>query len=124
MESTSKGKARILNSQYSSVFSEEDARNSPSMGRSPFPDMPRIKVSLNGVKCLLCKLNPKKAIGPDLVPTRILRDYSDDISPMFQVIFQQSLDSGDVPLDWKTANVAAIYKKGDKHTTSNYRPFS
>ena len=40
------------------------------------------------------------------------------------MIFQQSLDSGVIPEDWKQANVVAIFKKGDKHLPSNYRPVS
>ena len=124
IETTSRGKAQTLNAQYSSVFSEENVYDIPDLGESPYPEMPRIKVSVNGVSCLLKKLNPSKAIGPDMVPTRILRDYADDVSVMLQVIFQQSLDTGDVPADWRTANVVAIFKKGDRHMPSNYRPVS
>ena len=29
-----------------------------------------------------------------------------------------------MPSDWKTANIASIFKKGDKHKASNYRPVS
>ena len=86
--------------------------------------MPPIIISVNGIKCLLSKLNPNKAIGPDMVPTRLLKDYAEDISPVLQVIFQQSLDTGEVPDDWKQANIVAIFKKGDKHLPSNYRPVS
>ena len=86
--------------------------------------MSKIRVTVNGVKNLLLKQNPKKALGPDLVPTRALRDYADEIAPVLQTIFQQSLDTGDVPDDWRKANVAAIYKKGDRHVALNYRPVS
>ena len=46
------------------------------------------------------------------------------MAPILQVIFQQSLDTGVVPSDWKQANVVAVYKKGDKNTAANYRPVS
>ena len=40
------------------------------------------------------------------------------------LIFQASLQQGEVPDDWKQANVAPIFKKGDRSTAANYRPIS
>ena len=76
------------------------------------------------VICQNDDVNLIKAIGPDLLPTRILKEYCGDIAPILTLILQQSLDSGVVPKDWKTANVVALYKKGDRHSASNYRPVS
>ena len=59
-----------------------------------------------------------------MVPTTILKDYSQEIAPILQAIFQQSLDTGEVPDDWKKANISAVYKKGDKHIAANHRPVS
>ena len=124
LETTAKGKTGILNAQYASVFKGEDPSKIPSLRRSPYPSMNRIQVTFGGVKKLLLKLNPKEAVGPALVPTQILRDYADEITPILQVIFQQSLDTGKVPDQWKTANVSGIFKKGDKYAAANYRPVS
>lgn len=35
-----------------------------------------------------------------------------------------SLERGELPLDWKLANVSPIFKKGNKHESKNYRPVS
>ena len=35
-----------------------------------------------------------------------------EIAPILTVIFTQSLNSGNVPEDWLTANVTPIFKKG------------
>ena len=40
------------------------------------------------------------------------------------MIFRQSLDEGKLPVDWKSANVTPIYKKGKKSNPLNYRPIS
>ena len=40
------------------------------------------------------------------------------------MIYNQTLSEGTVPEDWKTANVSAIYKKGNKAVAGNYRPVS
>ena len=49
------------------------------------------------------------------------------LDPAFEYIsklFQLSMDQGDIPQDWKQALVVPIFKKGDKHQPSNYRPVS
>ncbi len=38
--------------------------------------------------------------------------------------FQQSLDNGEVPKDWRRANITAIYKKSNRQDPPNYRPVS
>ena len=35
-----------------------------------------------------------------------------------------NLDQGTVPDDWRQANVAPIFKKGEKYDAANYRPVS
>ena len=40
------------------------------------------------------------------------------------VIFQNSLDTGIVPTDWRVANVSPLFKKGGRKKTGNYRPVS
>jgi hypothetical protein len=34
------------------------------------------------------------------------------------------LDTGELPIDWRDANISSIFKKGDKHLPENYRPVS
>ncbi len=46
------------------------------------------------------------------------------MAPALNIIFRRSLDEGEVPEDWKTANVTPIFKKGTKSDPGNYRPVS
>ena len=94
------------------------------MGPGPHPTMSDITVTTKGVEALIERLNPKKAIGPDLISTRILKEYSKHLAPVLKEIFQQSLDTGDVPKDWRHANITAIYKKARRQDPANYRPVS
>jgi hypothetical protein len=43
---------------------------------------------------------------------------------MITHLCQQSYNSGAIPLDWSTALVSAIFKKGTKSDPANYRPIS
>ena len=47
-----------------------------------------------------------------------------EIAPLFQDLFQTSLDNGEIPDIWKKANVTPLFKKGDKSIASNYRGVS
>ena len=68
------------------------------------------------------KTNPNP--NPDTIPPTVLKELSHQISPILEIIFNKSLQTGQVPNDWKEANVAPIFKKGDKHNPSNYRHIS
>ena len=83
-----------------------------------------INIDVIGVIKLLKERNQNKASGPDKIPNLVLKNLADNIGPILQVIFQTSLDTGCLPRDWLTANIACAYKKGDRHTPANYRPIS
>jgi hypothetical protein len=117
-------KTEILNAQFQSVYTREDISSMPDMGPSPYPNMERIRVSNNGVLKLLRDLDPYKAAGPDNIPPFILKEAADEVSWILTSLFQQSLDTGIVPNDWKEAIIVPAYKKGEKHQPSNYRPIS
>ncbi|CAL4067024.1 unnamed protein product [Meganyctiphanes norvegica] len=40
------------------------------------------------------------------------------------MIFEESLQTGETPDDWRKANVTPIFKKGDRNDPANYRPVS
>ena len=46
------------------------------------------------------------------------------ISVPLAIIYSKCLESGEVPPEWKTANVTPIFKKGSKSVPGNYRPVS
>ena len=123
--SESSKKADILNSQFSSVFNKDERGDTiPDKGPSPHCDMPAICVGVEGVYKILTNLQIHKATGPDNIPCRILKETAKEIAPMLQLFFQASLDQGQLPKEWKTANVVPIFKKGEKSKAENYRPVS
>ena len=117
--------ANILNRQFSSVFNQNETPSTiKDKGPSPYETMPPIKVTNQGVLKLLRNLNIHKATGPDNVPSRLLKAVAPQISPTFTTFFQASIDQGKIPMEWKTANVVPIFKKGDRSSAANYRPVS
>ena len=123
--SDSQKKSEILNDQFVSVFNQnEDATSIKDKGPSPHSDMNNIIVSACGVFKLLSNLKIHKATGPDKIPARLLKELAAELTPVFTLFYQTSLDQGKVPDDWKEANVVPIFKKGERNHPGNYRPIS
>jgi hypothetical protein len=120
----SKGKAEALNEQFKSVFTKEDLDNFPEIDDSGTPDIPNLNISTKGLIQLLKAVNPNKSNGPDNISCRILKEAAKSISPYLQLIFTKSIEGHNVPKDWLVANVTALFKKGDKSQSVNYRPVS
>ena len=122
---TARDKADILSRQYQSVYTKEDQNCPvPEPEGTPYPSMDDFTVTIEGVEKLLHKSNPSKASGPDMIPARLLKECSTDLAPILATIFNKSLQTGQVPSDWKKANVSAIFKKGQRYDPANYRPVS
>ena len=116
--------ANIMGNQFSSVFTKEDTSNLPDLGPSNTQSAPPINVDPKGIQKLLKDSKPHKATGPDCIPARLLKSAADELAPGLAHLFQISVDNGKIPLDWKTALVTPVFKKGNRSDPGNYRPIS
>ena len=69
-------------------------------------------MSSEGVIKLLKGLNPSKVLGPDELHPIFLKKQPNELGPVFAHLFQQSLDTGEIPKEWLLANVSPSLKKG------------
>ena len=69
-------------------------------------------------------LDAHKSMGPDRMHPRVLRELADAIAELLSIIFERSWRTGEVPEDWRKANVNPVFKKGKKEDPGNYRPVS
>ena len=67
-------------------------------------------------------LRVDKAPGPDNMHPRVLMEVGEQVSEMLTDIFNSSLESGQVPEDWRVANVTPLLKNGSREQLGNYRP--
>ena len=122
---TDEDKDQALNEQFQPVFSSSSSDNIPDKGPSNYPSISHLKIHEDGVTKQLLNLNPAKASGPDEVSPRLLKSVAAELAPALTILYQQSIDTGEVPVQWRQAIVTAIYKKGAKSDPSNYyRPIS
>jgi ribonucleases P/MRP protein subunit RPP40 len=121
-----KGMADLLNKHFSSVFIKDDANQ-----LGPELDHINVAVQLGDINITYDKVSKKidelkvgKSPGPDGISNNILKKLKTSVIRPLQILFQLSLQTGDLPSDWRVAKVVAIFKKGAKGLATNHRPVS
>ena len=112
-----------FNGQFTDVFTKTEHSQVPLLNRKA-PFMEDIVVSKEGDTKLLKGLNPSKALGPDELHPRVLKELASELGPVFAHLFQQSIDSGEIPKEWSLANICPLFKKADRSLACNYCPVS
>ena len=77
---------------------------------------------LDQITNLILSLNESKSVGPDGIPTKILKLLKNDISLQLINIFNLSFSTGVFPSGLKITKFLPIHKKESK--CSNYMPIS
>ena len=85
-----------VNSTASSRMCLPKVNQVPLLDRSA-PFMEDIVVTKEGVTKLLKGLNPSKALGPDELHSRVLKEFATELGPVFAHLFQKSIDKGEIP---------------------------
>ena len=81
--------------------------------------IPDIEFDINTINRKLVELDVNKSSGSDGIPTKILNLFSDVFVPILLKIYQQSYDTGTVPLKMEMANVIALHKTGSRAQLNN-----
>ncbi|NXQ34777.1 LORF2 protein, partial [Alaudala cheleensis] len=121
-------KAEVLNTFFASIFNRKTSfpqdscppglvdcvreQNSPPV------------IQEEAVRDLLSHLDAYKSMRPDGIHPRVMREVADELAKPLSIIYHQSWFSGEVPNDWKLANVMPTHKKGWKKDLGNNRPVS
>ena len=64
----------------------------------------------------------RKATGLDMIPSKLLKMAASIVAPSLTAIFTKSIITGIYPIEWKTARVTPVFKKGVKSNLNHYRP--
>ena len=119
-------KANIFSKFFSSVQVEEKGQCPPVTKKKVKHEMPPLKIKKMREKVLkmLKNLKPNKKEGIDKQTPRVLREVAEEIVDIVIVIFDESLNTVEVPSEWLLSLIAVIFKKGKKSLAGNYRPVS
>ena len=109
-----------LNEQFVCVVNkDEDTSTMPDMVPSTHHSMDTISVTEEGLNKLFSNLQVHKAMGPDEIPTRLLKELAEELTPISILFYQACLDQGTKSDDRKIANVVPNFKKGDRNRPEN-----
>jgi hypothetical protein len=73
------------------------------------------------VCAVLSELDPRSATGPDLIPARVLKEYSKELSVPISQLIGHILDCGVWPECWTKHWIVPIYKRKAVFKPGNYR---
>ena len=115
--------AEEFNKYFASVFTTEDITNVPEGNEFEklFNKLDSVSIDESDVKAKLKRLRVDKSAGPDELSPRFLHIVSEYLSYPLMVIFNKTLKDGKVPYDWKSSNIAPIFKDGKRGLPENYR---
>eukprot|EP00061_Rhincodon_typus_P009870 g33691.t1 len=116
--------AEELKNYFASVFTVEDMSNIPKIQQSQGAELSMVAITKDKVLEKLNGLKVDKSPGPDGLHCRFLKEIAEEIVEALVAIFQESLESGRIPEDWKIADVTPLFKKGVRQKMENYRPIS
>ena len=79
-----------------------------------------VNFSIDDIAKILQNLDRNKAHGHDKIGIRMLQLYGNSVCKPLELFFQQAMESGPFPSEWKKGNIVPIHKKDDKQCLKNY----
>jgi len=120
--------ANLLNEYFASVFTRENLGNLPHADEvyhgSIEQSLSHVSITEQIVFEKISKVNVNKSQGPDQIHNKMLFELRHELTKPLTELFKKSLASGQIPQDWRDANVIPLFKKGKRDQPQNYRPVS
>ena len=120
--------ADYLNDYFSSVFVEEGEQNIPTpvefFSGETSEALVDIEITKDIVLNKLGNIDTGKSQGPDQIHGKLLFELRNELAEPLSKVFKLSLDTGNIPQDFRDAIVTPLFKKGSKAKVQNYRPVS
>ena len=84
----------------------------------------KLLIDANQINYYFKHICPRKSAGPDGISAYILKNFADELTPVWLPIFQQSLDTGIVPSLWKRAVIIPVPKIVKPISNNDFRPIA
>ena len=118
-------KANLFNDFFASQCTPlENSSTLPPFSMKTDKKLNTINFIDDDIISIIKSLDSKKAHGADNISIRMIKLCGDSIILPLTLIFEDCIDKGIFPDQWKLANVIPAYKKEPKNIVNNYRPIS
>ena len=121
------GKAELLNSFFVSACTSDNGVLPQLPDQAIIGDestLDSLTFRTSQTKQILKKLKSKTSSGTDGLPPILFKNLANQLAQPLTVMFNMFMQAGEVPYQWKQANVVPIFKKGSSAVPKNYRPIS
>ena len=88
----------------------------PEMNNMFVREIGNLEITREDIKSRLERINVTKSSGPDNIHPYVLQKTAGVTCIPLEIIFKKSINSGECPTDWRSANVAPIHKMGTELT--------
>ena len=120
-----KHKERSIAKEAKCNHKKENMQDIPDVPTKKFDAVIKdVKISKYRIRKKILLLNIAKSPGPDRVHPRLLKKLAEIILEPLEKMFNLSLQSSNMPEEWKIGEISAIFKKGNRRSPMNYRPVS
>ena len=116
--------AACLNHYFANVARDIPPLDMSSLAAYLLPNEREPLVHLHEVCKKLLSVQPNKAMGPDNIPPRIIKEFGYELAEPVTTIFNSSLSTGVVPNIWKEPNITPIQKLKQPQNEGDMRPIS
>ena len=82
------------------------------------------RISETDILKICRQLRPKLSSGVDFISNKLLKHIAPIIITPLHYLINMSLETGYIPGELKVAKIVPIFKEGDCHSFTNYRPIS
>ena len=120
-----KEKADLLNETFYSVFITDDGKRLNLSKRvNPEDELTNVFVDAAAIEDALSSLPYKTSKTPDGLPSFVIKKTAAALLPFLTRFYNLSLQTGQLPCQWKTAKITPVFKGGDRSCPQNHRPIS
>ena len=118
-------KAETLNNYFQSVYILDDGKplhlpqrvTPEKMFHTPY-------ISVQKVSDIIKNMPTKTSKTPEEIPAIVVKKCCGSISKFLSLFFNLSINTAQIPWQWKFSIITPVHKKGSKNLANNYRPIA